>query len=67
MRILKNITIRAMLLIILVGFTLIWGGSAITTIVSLNKIESLLDTNQTEKKITLFCPTAAKPLPSPSR
>ncbi|MEQ4510500.1 MAG: methyl-accepting chemotaxis protein [Dickeya sp.] len=39
-----------MLLIILTGFTLIWGGSAITTIMSLNKVESLLDTNQTEKK-----------------
>nr|WP_233789056.1 methyl-accepting chemotaxis protein [Dickeya zeae] len=39
-----------MLLIILTGFTLIWGGSAITTIISLNKVESLLDTNQTEKK-----------------
>nr|WP_237703464.1 methyl-accepting chemotaxis protein [Dickeya dadantii] len=50
MRILKNITIRAMLLIILTGFTLIWGVSAITTIVSLNKVGSLLDTNQTEKK-----------------
>ncbi|QYM98444.1 methyl-accepting chemotaxis protein [Dickeya ananatis] len=50
MSILKNITIRAMLLIILTGFTLIWGGSAITTIMSLNKVESLLDTNQTEKK-----------------
>ncbi len=50
MSILKNITIRAMLLIILTGFTLIWGGSAITTIMSLNKVESLLDTNQIEKK-----------------
>ncbi|UJR64662.1 methyl-accepting chemotaxis protein [Dickeya zeae] len=50
MSILRNITIRAMLLIILTGFTLIWGGSAITTIISLNKVESLLDTNQTEKK-----------------
>nr|WP_322619419.1 methyl-accepting chemotaxis protein [Dickeya poaceiphila] len=50
MRILKNITIRAMLLIILTGFTLIWGGSATTTIVSLNKVESLLNTNQIEKK-----------------
>ncbi|WP_338084744.1 methyl-accepting chemotaxis protein [Dickeya zeae] len=50
MSILRNITIRAMLLIILTGFTLIWGGSAITTILSLNKVESLLDTNQTEKK-----------------
>ncbi|WP_370512543.1 methyl-accepting chemotaxis protein [Dickeya sp. ws52] len=50
MRILNNITIRAMLLIILIGFTLIWGGSAITTIVSLNKVESLLSTNQIEKK-----------------
>nr|WP_231578118.1 methyl-accepting chemotaxis protein [Dickeya chrysanthemi] len=39
-----------MLLIILIGFTLIWGGSAITTIVSLNKVESLLSTNQIEKK-----------------
>ncbi|MGM3169262.1 methyl-accepting chemotaxis protein [Dickeya chrysanthemi] len=50
MRILNNITIRAMLLIILTGFTLIWGGSAMTTIVSLNKVESLLNTNQIEKK-----------------
>ncbi|WP_434533572.1 methyl-accepting chemotaxis protein [Dickeya chrysanthemi] len=50
MRILNNITIRAMLLIILIGLTLIWGGSAITTIVSLNKVESLLSTNQIEKK-----------------
>ncbi|WJM87120.1 methyl-accepting chemotaxis protein [Dickeya chrysanthemi] len=39
-----------MLLIILIGLTLIWGGSAITTIVSLNKVESLLSTNQIEKK-----------------
>nr|WP_236614460.1 methyl-accepting chemotaxis protein [Dickeya poaceiphila] len=39
-----------MLLIILTGFTLIWGGSATTTIVSLNKVESLLNTNQIEKK-----------------
>ncbi|WJV65374.1 methyl-accepting chemotaxis protein [Pectobacteriaceae bacterium CE70] len=50
MNFLKNITIRAMMLVILGLFLLLWGGVSLFTFSTLSDMSSLLDFSQTQKK-----------------
>ncbi|OSM97158.1 methyl-accepting chemotaxis protein [Lonsdalea populi] len=47
---LKNVTIRAMMLITLGIFLLLWVGVSLFTVSEFNKMEALLDVNQSQKK-----------------
>ncbi|MEN3751654.1 hypothetical protein ABC733_00010 [Mangrovibacter sp. SLW1] len=52
MNILKDITVRKMVLIILAIFTLIWGIATSLTLNNFSEMENLLTQNTTQKKAT---------------
>lgn len=54
MNFLKNITVRRMMLIILVLFTLVWGMASSLTLYSLGNVNGLLSDNQDQKKAIPF-------------
>ncbi|MFP1752196.1 methyl-accepting chemotaxis protein [Lonsdalea quercina] len=54
MSFLKNVTIRAMMLIILGIFLVLWVGVSLFTVSEFNKMESLLEVNQSQKKSYLL-------------
>ncbi|WP_304169664.1 methyl-accepting chemotaxis protein [Lonsdalea britannica] len=54
MSFLKNVTIRTMMLIILGIFLLLWVGVSLFTVSEFNKMGSLLDVNQSQKKSYLL-------------